>query len=64
MVELRRIPFNFLVLAIGLVPGSIVAFAGSRLFGPDANFGNPFIGIILYLLAANLCYTLGWIMDN
>jgi hypothetical protein len=61
--EIRRIPFNLLVLAIGLVSGSIVAFAGSRLFGPDANLGNPFIGIMLYGLAANFCYTLGWITE-
>jgi hypothetical protein len=61
--EIRRIPFNLLILALGLVSGSILAFAGSRLFGPDANFGNPFFGVILYAVLANLCYTLGWITE-
>jgi hypothetical protein len=61
--EIRRALFNLLILVIGLVSGSIVTFAGSRLLGPGTSFGSPFIGIILYGLAANLCYTLGWITE-
>jgi hypothetical protein len=61
--EIRRIPFNLAIFVVGIVSGSIVAFAGSRRFGPEADFGNPFIGIVLYGLAANLCYTLGWITE-
>jgi hypothetical protein len=61
--EIRRVPFNLLILSVGLVSGAIVAFAGSRLSGPDANFGNPLIVIILYAIAANLCYTPGWITE-
>jgi len=61
--EIRRIPFNLLVLAVGFVTFLIVAFAGSRIVGPDADFGNPFLGVILYAIVANLCYTLGWITE-
>lgn len=61
--EIRRIPFNLLVLAVGLVTYLIVAFAGSRMLGPDADFGNPFLGVIFYAIGANLCYTLGWITE-
>jgi hypothetical protein len=58
--EIRRIPFNLLILALGLVSAFIVAVVGSQLFGSDADFGKPFIAVMLYGLAANLCYTLGW----
>ena len=61
--EIRRILFNLLVLAVGFVRFLIVAFAGSRLVGPDADFGNPFLGVVLYAIVANLCYTLGWITE-
>ncbi len=61
--EFRRIPFNLAVLAAGFVSGSAIAFAGGRMLGQEADLGHPFIGIILYGLAANLCYTLGWITE-
>jgi hypothetical protein len=61
--EIRRIPFNFLILVVGLVSGFIVAFVGSRVFKPEADFGSPFIAVILYAVTANLCYTLGWITE-
>jgi len=61
--EFRRIPFNLAVFACGFVSGSVIAFAGGRMLGQEADLGHPFIGIILYGLAANLCYTLGWITE-
>jgi len=61
--EIRRIPFNLAIFVVGFVSGTIIAFAGGRMLGQDADFGNPFIGIILYGLAANLCYKLGWITE-
>jgi hypothetical protein len=61
--EIRRIPFNLLVLAAGFVTFIVVAFAASRMLGPNADFGNPFLGAILYAIAANLCYTLGWVTE-
>lgn len=58
--EIRRIPFNLVVLAIGVGSGWILFTVGNRLYGPDADLGNPFLGVILYAIGANLCYTLGW----
>jgi len=61
--EIRRIPFNLLILAVGLVSGFIVALAGSHVFKADEDIGKPFLTVILYAFAANLCYTLGWISE-
>lgn len=56
--EIRRIPFNLLMLAIGLVSLYIFMLAGSHVLGPDADVGSPVLGAIVYGLAANICYTL------
>jgi hypothetical protein len=61
--EIRRIPFNLFMLAVGISSGSIFVFAGSHVFKPDADFGHPFLSVIFYGVAANLCYTLGWITE-
>ena len=29
----------------------------------DVDFGSPFLTMIFYALAANICYTLGWITE-
>jgi hypothetical protein len=61
--EIRRIPFNLLLLAAGLASAFISAFVGSHVWGPDQDIGNPFLGAMLYAIGANLCYTLGWITE-
>jgi len=61
--EIRRIPFNLLILAVGLVSGFIVALIGSHVFKLDQDLGSPFIAVAIYAVAANLCYTLGWITE-
>jgi hypothetical protein len=58
--EIRRIPFNLLLLAVGLVSGVIVALIGSRVFDPTRDIGSPFLAVAMYAIAANLFYTLGW----
>lgn len=58
--EIRRIPFNLVVLAVGALSGRILFVIGNRLFGPNSEFGDPFLGVVLYAIGANLCYTLGW----
>jgi hypothetical protein len=60
--EIRRVPFNLLLL-LGLVSVAVVMFAGEHRFGSNADFGNPFFGVVLYALAANVCYTLGWVTE-
>jgi hypothetical protein len=61
--EIRRIPFNIFMLAVGVSSGGIFVFAGSHVFKPDADFGSPFLSVIFFGLAANFCYTLGWITE-
>jgi hypothetical protein len=61
--EIRRIPFNLLILVVGLVSAFITALVGSHVFGPDQDIGSPFIQVALYAVAANVCYTLGWITE-
>jgi hypothetical protein len=61
--EIRRVPFNLFLLFLGLVSVAVVMFAGEHHFGPNADFGNPFFGVVLYALAANVCYTLGWVTE-
>lgn len=64
--ELRRIPYNLLLAALGLSTIFIIVEIGSR-FGPDAGLPlNPFglvLGVIAYGVAANVFYTLGWITE-
>src|SRR5215831_11201846 len=64
--ELRRILYNLALLAIGL--GSIFAMEaiGGRMVQAGEDFVEPMFllfGVIAYGIAANLCYTLGWITE-
>ena len=61
--EIRRIPFNLLILAAGVVSGLILALVGSHVFKPDQDFSSPFLAVAMYAVAANLCYTLGWMTE-
>ena len=68
--ELRRIPYNLIVACAGVLTCTfvaIVALASSILFGKDFGLPNPPIfGIILifvYAIAANMCYTAGWMTE-
>jgi hypothetical protein len=61
--EIRRIPFNLLILAVGLVSGFVVALIGTRVFKSSQDLGSPFLAVAIYAVAANLCYTLGWITE-
>jgi hypothetical protein len=61
--EIRRIPFNLLILLAGLASGFIAVVAWSHVFAADEGFGSPFVTVVLYALAANLCYTFGWITE-
>jgi hypothetical protein len=61
--EIRRIPFNLLILVLGLISGFIVTFAGSHVLKAGEDLGSPFLTVVFYALAANLCYTFGWITE-
>ena len=64
--ELRRIAFNLILLVVGLISGFIIEFVGSRLVKPGEDVEEPLgimVGVIAYAVAANLCYSLGWITE-
>jgi hypothetical protein len=61
--EIRRIPFNLIILVVGFASGFAALFFGSRTYGRDTDFGNPFLSAVLYGIAANFCYTFGWVTE-
>ena len=65
--EARRLRYNLMVGAIGIVTWFLVLCVGSLAVKPGVDFEEPFmmiIGPIVYGLFANLCYSLGWIVDT
>jgi hypothetical protein len=64
--ELRRIPFNGLILLAGLFSFGVIELIGSRLVKRGDDVVEPMAliaGGAVYVIAANLCYTLGWITE-
>ena len=67
--ELRRVPYNFIVGLAGIAGGSIslaFAFMAERR-GIEVPWPDPplfvFAFVILYGIAANVCFTGGWISE-
>ena len=64
--EKRRILFNFVVLVTGLISGFIIEVVGSHFAAPGEDVEEQLgimIGVVLYAVAANVCYSLGWITE-
>lgn len=68
--ESRRIPFNLIVGATGIVSsGAILAIAlvSERLFGVPFGLPDPpifaILGVVFFAVAANVCYTGGWMAE-
>jgi hypothetical protein len=68
--EARRVPFNLLVGTTGLVTAIAmlsVAWASERTLGIPIGLPDPpffaILGAIAFGLAANVCYTDGWIAE-
>lgn len=68
--EARRIPFNLLVGATGfvtVVAMLAVAWASERTLGIPIGWPDPpffaILGVIAFALAANVCYTGGWVAE-
>ena len=64
--EKRRIAFNLVVLVAGILSILIVELIGSRLAKAGEDVVEPIailMGVIVYAVAANLCYSLGWITE-
>jgi hypothetical protein len=61
--ELRRIPFNVLILAVGGLSLAVILLFGSYFVTPGEVVIEPLgivVGVIVYGVLANLAYTLGW----
>lgn len=64
--EARRLRYNLLVGAIGVVTWLLVLIAGSAAVKPGVDFEEPIamiFGPFIYGLMANICYTFGSIFD-
>jgi hypothetical protein len=65
--EARRYHFNGFVLAVGFASWLLVMIAGSAAVKPGADFEEPIgmlFGPVIYVAMANVCYTLGWVVDT
>ena len=60
--EIRRIPYNAIVGAFGLISTTIVYLIADK-FSFDLNLGSPALTIVFFGLAANMFYTGGWITE-
>jgi hypothetical protein len=63
--ELRRIPYNIVLAFVGFATLLLIFAVGSA--EPEVDFVEPLVvafGVPLYAIAANVCYTLGWILDG
>lgn len=64
--EARRWAFNLYLAAVGVASWLLVMIAGSAAVKPGVDFVEPFVlvlGPLAYAILANLCYTLGWVVD-
>jgi hypothetical protein len=65
--EARRFRFNVIVGAVGTATWILVMTAGSAAVKPGVDFEEPLVMILgpfVYGFLANICYTLGWIIDT
>lgn len=68
--EARRVPFNLMVGATGLVTGAIILFAAllaETYLGEAVGLPYPPIlavfAIVFYAIMANICFALGWAVE-
>ncbi len=64
--EIRRIPYNVMLLVLGIGTIAIVEIVGGQYANPGEDVEEPLgiiFGAIVFGVAANVCYTLGWIAD-
>ena len=64
--EIRRIPYNIILLIIGILTLTVVEVLGAHLVKPGDDIIDPpalLVGIVGYGIAANLLYTLGWVTE-
>jgi hypothetical protein len=62
--EIRRIPFNLIVCAVGFASISVFEVVANSMLPPGEDAEEPLallFGVIAYGVACNVAYTLGWI---
>lgn len=67
VVGARRFRFNLYVGVVGALSWLLVLIAGSAAVEPGVDFEEPVamtFGPFVFILFANVCYTLGWIVDT
>jgi hypothetical protein len=65
--EARRWRFNLCVGVVGVASWLLVMIAGSAAVEPGVDFEEPLVmitGPFVFALMANVCYTLGWLVDT
>jgi hypothetical protein len=65
--ESRRYIYNGALLAVGFTSLLLVLIAGAAAVKPGEGFEEPLaiiIGTVIYIAMANVCYTLGWVVDT
>jgi hypothetical protein len=65
--ETRRVPYNLIVGGAGILTCVVMAvFAAVGILFFNADFGSPLsglIGILIYGIMANICFTFGWVAE-
>lgn len=64
--EIRRIPFNLAIGLVGFATSLTIVGVGDLLVKPGEDFVEPMlliVGGVVYGLAANAFYTLGWVSE-
>ncbi|HEX3798617.1 MAG TPA: hypothetical protein VH413_07945 [Verrucomicrobiae bacterium] len=67
--ELRRIPYNLIVGLVGIfncacIFGMLILFPAAQTNGFARGFpGLPLVGIFIYGVMANICYSGGWVAE-
>ena len=64
--ELRRLLYNAVLLAVGVVAISAMEWLMGRVVPMGEDAIEPMalvLGVVVYGIMANLCYTLGWIVE-
>lgn len=64
--ELRRLLYNAVLLAVGIVTISGMEWLMGRVVPMGEDAIEPMalvLGVVIYGIMANLCYTLGWVIE-
>lgn len=64
--ELRRLPYNAILFVIGIASIFAMEFMMQPAIPAGEDAVEPFaliLGVVAYGVMANLCYTLGWIVE-